>query len=481
VDGVELEAGTASHDTWRGRATTGAATASGSWMASATRMRSDGPDLYFPELDAPDTNFGRTSGTDYDRHDSAFASYSNGHFTATGLLGARTKGVPTGAYGITFNDPRSKNRDTRGYVDVQYRRPAWNDGEVLARAFYDESRYDGWWVFDEGERINRDETVGRWMGGEVLASRRLHPRHFVTAGVEFRGNVRQDQRNFDEGGAVLLDDRHSSALWAAFVQDEVSVHDTLQIILGARYDHAGLTGSTVEPRLGAVYRPSERTSVKALFGGAFRAPNTYELFYQEASSKANPDLEAETLQTIEGVFEHNVRPFRFTATIYRTGIHELINQTVDEDDGLLQFRNLERAHAWGTAFDVEYRHRGAVARVSYAYQKAIDADTGLPLTNSPRHVAVLAAGAPIWRDRLTVGLETSYTGSRLGRSGDSVAASWVARGNLVASVVPGRLDLTIGVGNLFDTRYYHPTGAELLMERLQQDGRTARAGLIVRF
>ena len=120
IDGLEAEAGTASYATWRGRLTAGAPVGSdGSWMASLTRMRSDGPDLYFPEFDTPETNGGHTTGTDFDRHDSAFASYSRGPLTVTGLFGSRTKGVPTAAYGTTFDDPRTKAEDTRGFVDVQ--------------------------------------------------------------------------------------------------------------------------------------------------------------------------------------------------------------------------------------------------------------------------------------------------------------------------------------------------------------------------
>ena len=353
---------------------------------------------------------------------------------------------------------------------------------MLVRGFYDEYRYSGWWVFDEGETLNRDVAVGRWAGGEVLASRQLHPRHRLTGGVELRGNVRQDQRNYDEGtGVVYLDDRRTSALWAGYVQDEVTVHRTLQLVLGARYDHAGLTGSTVVPRLGAVYRPGERTSIKGLFGRAFRAPNTYEMFYGETTSKPNPSLEPETLHTFEAVFEHSVRRVRFTATTYRTGIHELINQSLDETDGLLQFRNIDKADAWGAAFDVEYRHKGALMRASYVFQEASDSASDEPLTNAPRHVAVLAAGAPLWNGRVTVGVQGTYSGARLGRDGSPIDGSWVARANVVAGLVPGRVDLAVGVGNLFDTRYWHPAGADLEMNRLEQDGRTVRAGVTVRF
>ena len=57
----------------------------------------------------------------------------------------------------------------------------------------------------------------------------------------------------------------------------------------------------------------------------------------------------------------------------------------------------------------------------------------------------------------------------------------MARANVVGRLVPGRVDLSVGVGNLFDTRYWHPAGSELVMDVLEQDGRTVRAGVTVRF
>jgi iron complex outermembrane receptor protein len=484
VDGAEVSSEGASFGTWRARATAGRRFgANGSWIASATSMRSDGPSLYFAELDSPQTNFGRTSGTDGDRLDSAFASVTQGPFTATALYGSREKRVPTAPYGTVFDDPRTRSIDRHGYADLQYRVPAWGDGEFLVRGFFDDYRYRGRWVYDEGAVVNRDEAVGQWLGAEALVSRRLHRRHQVTGGLEFRANVNQNQRNFDETPAlVYLDDQRDSVQWAAFAQDEVELTASLRAVLGARFDHTSLSGSTVEPRAGIVFSPSERTSVKALFGTAFRAPNVFEMFYTDASSKPNPDLAPESLFTSEVVFEHYVRGFRFTAAAYRSTIDDLVNQTLDQTDGLLQYRNLDSAEAWGTEAEVEYRWRsGRLARASYSYQRATDDRTNRDLTNAPRHLAVVSAGSPVWSHRIVLGAEAHYVGSRLSREHQPVDGYWLTRANVIARVIPDRVELSIGVGNLFDTRYADPAGSEQVMDVIEQDGRTARVGLLLRF
>ena len=50
-----------------------------------------------------------------------------------------------------------------------------------------------------------------------------------------------------------------------------------------------------------IYQPFEKTTLKALYGQAFRAPNVYELYYRDGglSEKANPKLKPEKIQTYE--------------------------------------------------------------------------------------------------------------------------------------------------------------------------------------
>ena len=47
-----------------------------------------------------------------------------------------------------------------------------------------------------------------------------------------------------------------------------------------------------DPRLALIHRPTDDLTLKLIYGQAFRAPNDYELFYNDGgvSQKANPDL-----------------------------------------------------------------------------------------------------------------------------------------------------------------------------------------------
>ena len=89
--------------------------------------------------------------------------------------------------------------------------------------------------------------------------------------------------------------------------------------VGLRHDDYDTFGGTTNPRLALIYRPLEPTTIKFLYGRAFRAPSPYELYYNDGNvtSKANPDLEPETIETYELVLEQFLGiGFRLTASLF---------------------------------------------------------------------------------------------------------------------------------------------------------------------
>ena len=79
--------------------------------------------------------------------------------------------------------------------------------------------------------------------------------------------------------------------------------NTLTFNVGVRYDHYESFGGTTNPRLALIYNPFRDTTLKLLYGTAFRAPNVYERFFQGLGFKTNPDLQPETITTYELILE----------------------------------------------------------------------------------------------------------------------------------------------------------------------------------
>ncbi len=69
----------------------------------------------------------------------------------------------------------------------------------------------------------------------------------------------------------------------AYLQTQYSPAKNIHFTLGARYDYNSRYGSTFNPRLGLVYKPFEKTTLKVLYGSAFLAPSPSDAFVHYGS------------------------------------------------------------------------------------------------------------------------------------------------------------------------------------------------------
>ena len=277
--------------------------------------------------------------------------------------------------------------------------------QVGSRVYFDHYAYDGDYVFDYRRAdvpqlvVNRDFARGDWWGAELKGTRKLARRHTLTAGIEYRDNFRQHQYNYDEQPyEQYLDDRRQSYNWALYVQDEMVLHERLILNAGLRHDHYDTFGGTTNPRIGLIYKPFEKTTVKLLHGAAFRAPNAYELFWRQSGvSKANPRLAPETNDSTELVVERYIgNRLRVGAIGFYYHVNDLITQQTDPEDDLLVYNNVDSMRAKGLELEAETKSAaGYHSRVSYTFQSSRDTQTWSRLTNSPRHLAQLNLMAPL--------------------------------------------------------------------------------------
>src|SRR5262249_14507573 len=154
---------------------------------------------------------------------------------------------------------------------------------------------------------------------------RQFARHSLTVGGDIRRNFRQDQTASNQQG-TLLDDHHDENNAAVFVQDELRIGSRWLLNAGARWDdYFDTFGSTLIPRLGLIFLPRDRSAVKALYGRAFRAPNPFELYYDQNALSAT--LQPEQISTYELVWEERIAPgSQLTASAFEYRARDLISQ-----------------------------------------------------------------------------------------------------------------------------------------------------------
>lgn len=494
IKGVEATSEMASFDTYNNRISIGNKWKNGVELLLSGKVYSSHGQrrLYFQEFDDPATNHGIVENADGDRSQSLLADLSYRNFTLEGSLVSRKKQIPTAAFGMVFNDPRAITVDTHGFLDLTYNRTFAKDLGVMGRLYYDRYNYDGKYQFSTADPIkptvaNVDFALGSWWGGELQLNQKVFQRHQLTGGVEFKHNVRQHQVNYDDDPYVRYSDtKPKTRNYALYLQDEFKLSTPLRLSAGVRYDRYSTFGNTVNPRLGLIYQPAPKTTVKLLYGSAFRAPNAYELFYDAPTYKPNPTLRPESIRTTEVVLEQYLgEHIRLSASGYHYRLSNLISQWTDPLDDLITLRNVETMRAKGMEFEAEGKlARGFEGRFSYTFQQVTNQLTGQVLSNSPRHMGKFKLSAPLVSHKLFASLDLQYVSRRrtlAALPSQDAQAYWLPNFTLFAPKLTRDLDLSFSLYNLFNKKYGHPGGEEHRQNVIVQDGRTWRMKLTYRF
>jgi iron complex outermembrane receptor protein len=492
--GAAVEAGAGSAETWNARATYGFVRERAEGLVSASASAAGGRDLFYPEYAGQGARGdGIARDDDWERFANAFAKVSLGRFTFQAAGAARAKGVPTGAWGTVYDDPRRETFDARGFAELRWERPADEEGPGLAlRAYWDEYAYHERYPYESGDPaaptyVNRDELVGRWAGGEARVTWRFGERLVAIAGAELELHLRQDLWNRDEGegGAVWTDERHGSTVAAAYANVEAEPFPWLELVAGARYDHYSTFGGALSPRAAVLVRPASATVLKLLYGRAFRPPNAAELYYQHPAfwTQTPPGaLRPEDLHTGELVLEQGLGGAgRATLVAYRYLLRDLVVEQVDPATGIGRNVNGESVAGHGVEGELEWRWRGGAASLSYALQRATGGASGGALPNSPTHVAKLHLRAPLgWR--LRGGLEVLHLSERSSAAAVEVPGHLRVNLSIAArGLAGGALDVSATLRNALDASYADPARPEHLQSSLPRDGRALHVGASYRF
>ena len=468
---AEIYAGTQS--LLSGRATIGGRTASGrEGLFSVSGFDTTGQTrLYFPVYEVPGVSDGIARHVDDDRGGRVYGQARLGALEVQGGFSSRTKTIPTGAYNTVFNDDRTQTTDRRGFVDAAYRRQISPRTHLQARASYNHFGYDGRFAYEEG--LFTDGARADWLIGDLSIAHQFN-RHGLTVGTEYRDNLRQHQYASDQIGS-LLDDRRNMEVAALFVEDELRLGSKVLLNTGARWDHYFDTfGGTLNPRVGLIVLPRQGTAIKALYGRAFRAPNPFELYYDQ--SLLSTALQPERIATYELVLEQRLAPaFHVTSSVFEYRAKDLIAQRSGADtvDGLY-YQNVDTASARGVEFEAQAELPSRLRiRASQVFQSVTDTRTGVRLSNSPTALSNLVVNVPIARTGLFAGVNGLFVSSRDTVAGDRVPRALVTDLTLSRPVTGRGLAVTLAIGNLFNASYADPGSREHLEQSIPQDGRTA--------
>jgi iron complex outermembrane receptor protein len=457
-------------------------------LLSASAFNRTGRDQYYPEFDTPETNGGIARHLDWDRAQNFLVKGSFGGVTLSASHVARTKGVPTASFGAVFNAPDS-TRDTQTSIGLAWNRQLAPALALAVQLQSGQADYEGpGWYPDAGGvvRQNVDGAHARWYGASAHATLTNLPGQKIVIGAELGRDAHRDQYNYNlQPYELLLNDHRDAMRRAVFVEDEIRLPAGFLVNAGVRYDdRADPEMHRFSPRVAVVYKATPTDTVKLIAGSAFRAANAYEMYYalpeMSGGLVPNPNLRPEKIATRELVLEHVLAGGgHATLSLFRYAVDDLISQQMDPGTHMLIFRNIDHADARGHEAALDRDFGALRLRASYSWQLARGTG-GVPLIDSPRHLAKANLTAPLgWRGG-RVGAELLCSGKRLADQG-AAGGYCVANVTLSALRVLPRTELSLSAYNATGKRYADVAGAAFAQTALAREGRTLAAKLEWRF
>jgi iron complex outermembrane receptor protein len=452
-------------------------------VVSATDLRAAGENRYFDY--GASGIAGEAVGLDGERNQQLFARIARGPWTLEEVYGNHTKDDPTGAF---LSDPLvsgSYQGDRHSMTQLQFREANAADTlETSARVFGGTEIYSSQLSYGTPPTPFLSPADSTWFGAELRVLSTALASHKLMLGLETQYNAHENQAaDYPADPALDLFIGRSGYRIGLYAQDEWRITRSLAATIGWRIDRNDETRDRLSPRVGLIWQATPLTTLKTLYGIAYRAPNVYERDYGDGVTQtANPTLGGERIGTLEFVADQRVgRDLTVRGSIYQWVLSDIITLGVDPLTGLSQYQTGETAKARGVelsaddTWELGARLRGSVALQNAAYLG------GRPLPNSPKVLGKLNLSTPLPWGGLQLAGELRYDGPRLSLDGTYLGGYLLS--NLILSterIAPG-LRVSVGLYNLLDRSYTQPGSDTSWQNAFEQDGRSIQFKLRYRF
>lgn len=429
---------------------------------------------------------GVAAGMDGQSDRRVYARVARGAWSLDQLYSWVQKDDPTAAFFSTPLAPGESQAVTTSLTQLKYHEDFRADSlKLQARVFsgtsstLETAKYFG----------NYYETRGRsrWQGAELRLLSTAAAAHKLMVGIEGQNEPVVDQGVHGVGFVDPLSDfwiRNPGYRVGLYLQDDWRIGARLSATLGLREDYEDGHRATLSPRAALIWQALPKTTLKALYGIAHRAPNAYERYYGDGNSQIpNPGLQGETIGTYELVADQRVGPdLTLRASVYRWHMNGLITQVFDPASGIPpQYQSGENVDARGVELSADKTwDSGARLRGSLSVQDAAYA-SGRGLLNSPEQLGRVNLSVPLRLAGVRAGYEAQYDGRRATRDGSTLGGYVLSSLSLNTDALAEGLDVSVSIANLLDKRYAQPGAENNWQNSFEQDGRSVRLKLTQKF
>ena len=483
INGVQAAAELASFDSNKIRATYGNKLQNGAdVLFSASQYASGGQkNLYFSEFDAPATNNGIAHDIDNERASRLFTKIQFEEFTLTAGYVDRFKRIPTASFGAIFNDPANHTTDASAYAALKYETALSDKTALELNGFYHGYDYQAKAPYDDGlgnRIIAIDVSSGRWWGGEAKLVTTAFDKQKIVLGSEYQYDQQQKLFTYDVNPYfVYQNSKRSGSRFGLYAQDDLTLRDNLVLSAGMRLDyHHMLKNMQLNPRLGLIWNPLQTTTVKLLYGSAFRAPNIYERDYNAFGQVPNPNNKEERIKSYEGIVEWQPGSgLKLMGSLFYNDFSQVLELSNGSSG---QFNNDGKFQAYGYEFEAEKRW-GNGRQLKASLNHTLLQEEGVWAVGSPKNVFKLHYAEPLFGNAAKLGVESVFIDKRKASQGGFANSYNLVNLNISSKKLLPGLDASFGIYNLFNTHYENlgGDGSDLVQNVLKMDGRSLRLNL----
>jgi outer membrane receptor protein involved in Fe transport len=274
---------------------------------------------------------------------SALVRFRSGDFEVNLLASTYRRGIPysSAIENVEFDDSESFEMDRSLRADIKHTATLSALAQLTSRAYADS--------FDYQRHLDNSGTVGcltstiafcryadagvaQWVGlEERITLNWLQDQSLVTmVGVDGRARwvgAKQDMVDAATGRAIGPTAGRISetgGVVSPYLQQTYQPTTWLDLNAGARLDVDNRYSPVISPRGALAVRPAQKTTLKAIYSQAFRAPTYSETDIVDYTVAPSPGLQPETVRSLEGSIEQQLGTQRLVFGVFRTWWQNLV-------------------------------------------------------------------------------------------------------------------------------------------------------------
>ena len=385
----------------------------------------------------------------------------------------KSKGPYVG-YSYMLND--ETNLDfTYCFAEINFEKQIFEKINFFSKVYYNNYDFDLFYEVIPNRNYVNVSYEDMNIGSEIRVDREIMDKHHVTLGAFFekferkklgvRGNFLTLDEILDEwfdieGYSPLGNWNKYDAkqdIFALYFQDEINeIIDNVKLTIGCRYDNYSISGSSFNWRTGINWKVADNTTVKCLYGKAFRAPTFEELYNTTVETLVgNENLKPEIIQTVEtGIYHYINDLIQIDINFFYSEIKDLISTSG------VKYENTGEVESFGSEIEIKgHFNKNAGYYANYSFADTEDKLTGEDRPNVAKHKANIGGDFKIGQN-ININANFYVCGKKSRAKGDprDDVDSYTKLDTtvLIQDLIPG-LEISVSVKNLFDTTYYDPS------------------------